>query len=212
MRRYLLCIVIAKLPYGTKSDLHHYHTLRFLPAPAPGRRHRLRLRSTQSLKLIGTTDNAALFVVDNDLDDLLGSLDGVGLVVHPFELFQGSTLRLDTDRQLASQSESQDLPEEVPHERFEAIPTDKDVDVLVAQVLQPDRSRKLVDESNSVDDDSRRSETLGPHGSLQSFRRDDPLQGGVGEGKDNVEEEVCGKCALSDRGDDVGALFGKERR
>lgn len=70
-----------------------------------------------------------------DLVSLEGSLDGVLLVVDPFELLQGSALGFDS--------------EEVPSSGLDAVPPDKDVGVLVADVSESDRSGELIDEADS---------------------------------------------------------------
>lgn len=70
-----------------------------------------------------------------DLVSLEGSLDGVLLVVNPFELLQGSALGFDS--------------EEVPSGGLHTVPPDKDVCVLVADVSESDRSSELIDEADS---------------------------------------------------------------
>jgi hypothetical protein len=70
-----------------------------------------------------------------DLVSLERSLDGVLLVVYPFELLQCPALRFHS--------------EEVPSGGLHTVPPDKDVGVLVPDVPESDRSSELVDESNS---------------------------------------------------------------
>lgn len=72
---------------------------------------------------------------DRELVGLERSLDGVLLVVDPFELLQRPAMRFDS--------------EQVPSGGLDAIPADKDVGVLVADVSESDRSGELVDKSDS---------------------------------------------------------------
>ena len=102
-----------------------------------------------------------------------------------------------------------DVPEEVPDDGLDNVPTNKDVDELVADVAEANGSRELVDETNGADNDARGSQTLGTHGGLESLAGDDALQGGIGEGEDDVEEEVGGQGTLRVRGDDVVSLTGQ---
>jgi len=82
------------------------------------------------------------------------------------------------------------IPEEIPHNGLDDIPADKDVDVLVADVAEGDRASKLVDETDAVDNDTRGGQTLGAHSGLEGLGRDDTLEGRVGEGIEDVEEEI----------------------
>lgn len=66
---------------------------------------------------------------------LEGSLDGVRLVVHPFELFQSPTLGFD--------------PEEVPRGGLDAVPSDENVRVFVADIPEGDGSGELIDEPDT---------------------------------------------------------------
>lgn len=123
---------------------------------------------------------------NDDLVDFERSLDGVGLVVDPFELFEGTSLRLDTVRvstvaQNSEVKEGKNIPEEVPHKRFDDIPSNKDKDVSVSGIIRmryrivksednlPDVSKSIrtgerVDESEGADNDTTGSETFGSSG------------------------------------------------
>jgi hypothetical protein len=70
-----------------------------------------------------------------DFISLERSLDGILLVVDPFELLQRPALRFNS--------------EEVPSGGLHTVPPDKDVGVLVADVSESDRSSELVDETDS---------------------------------------------------------------
>ncbi len=107
---------------------------------------------------------------------------------------------------------NRDVPEEVPDDGLDNVPADKDVDEFVANVAQTDGSSELVDETNGADNDARGGQALGAHGGLERLAGDDALQGGVGEGEDDVEEEVGGQGTLRVRGDDIVSLVGQSGR
>lgn len=92
-------------------------------------------------------------------------------------------------------------PKHIPHNSLHYVPTDKNVNVLVADVAERNGPAELVDEADGVDDDAGGGQALGARGGLEGLRGDDGLQRGVGEGEDDVEEEVGGERALG-----VGAL------
>lgn len=90
----------------------------------------------------------------------------------------------------------ENIPEKVPSDGLDKIPANEHKDVLVANVLESDGASKLVDEAHGVDDEAGKSETLATDGGLESLGGNDTLEGGVGEGEDDVEEEVSGQGAL----------------
>ena len=101
------------------------------------------------------------------------------------------------------------VPEEVPDDGLENIPANEDVNELVTDVAQTDGSGELVDEANGADDDAGCGQTLGTHGRLEGFGRNDTLQGRVGEGVDNIEEKVRSQRALFVRDLQVRGLVGE---
>lgn len=82
------------------------------------------------------------------------------------------------------------IPEEVPENDLEDIPTDEDPEVVGGDVAQTDGGGELGDETDGADKEARQGKTLGTSGSLQGFGGNDTLQRSVGEGEDNVEEVV----------------------
>lgn len=137
---------------------------------------------------------------------MLRSLDGLGLVVYPLELFEGSALGLDAERYIMlaimqRQEDDaqmwQDLPEEVPEDGLDDVPADEDENVSVANVAQRNGTAELVDEPEDSDDDARCGETLGAAVGIESLGRDDTLERRVGEGVNDVEQEVEGEGGLS---------------
>lgn len=83
-----------------------------------------------------------------------------------------------------------DIPEEVPENDLDDIPTDEDPEVIGGDVLETDGGGKLGDETDGADNEARQGKTLGTSGGLQGFGGNDTLQRSVGEGEDNVEEVV----------------------
>lgn len=144
--------------------------------------------------------------LDDDLFDFEGGLDGVGLVVDPFELLESTPLGFDTivERvsdlcaclRMSRERNTKNIPKEVPSDGLDKIPADKDKDVLVANVVESDGASELVDEAHSVNNEAGKGKTLAADGGLESLGGDDTLEGSVGEGEDDVEEEVSGQGTL----------------
>lgn len=132
-----------------------------------------------------------------------GSLDWVGLLVHPLQLFESTALRLDTEVNGVSIDKSSwaegnglvglkviNIPEHPPEEDLNEIPTDKDPEVVGGNVAETNGRGELTDETDGADHEAGQGQTLGTSGSLQSFSGDDTLQRSVGEGENDVEEVV----------------------
>lgn len=64
-------------------------------------------------------------------------------------------------------------------------------------ILQTDRAGVLADETDAADHETGQGETLGTGGGFEGFSRNDTLQGGIGEGEDEVEEVVEGDGGLA---------------
>jgi hypothetical protein len=64
--------------------------------------------------------------------------------------------------------------------RFDTIPTYEDVDIIVLDVLQSDRSTVCVDEADCVDDKSVHGHTLGSCRGFEAFHRIESLKWGIG--------------------------------
>lgn len=138
---------------------------------------------------------------DNDLVDLEGRLDWVRLTVDPLELLESSALRLDAKAvSIRERARGRHSPEEIPDDRLDNVPSNEHIDVLVSEVVLVESNwpSELIDETHGVDNDTRSSETLGAHGRFEGLGRDDTLKRRVGEGEDDVEQEVSGKRSLSD--------------
>ena len=65
-------------------------------------------------------------------------------------------------------------------------------------VLQGDRTRKHVDETENIDNDTVHSHTLRTSSCRQALDRVECLKWCVCERVDDVEEEVCGNCTTAD--------------
>lgn len=89
------------------------------------------------------------------------------------------------------------LPEEVPENGFDNVPTDEDPEIVGRDICHTDGGRKLTDKTDAANHEARERETLGTGRSLQGFCWDDTLEGGVGEREDDVEEVVESKSCLT---------------
>jgi hypothetical protein len=90
-----------------------------------------------------------------------------------------------------------DLPEEVPKDRLEHIPANKDPEIVRGNVLQTNRSGELADETDATDHEARQSQALGASSCFQGFSRDDTLEWGISERKNDVEKIVECKSSLA---------------
>jgi hypothetical protein len=129
--------------------------------------------------------------LDDDLVDFEWSFNGVGLVVDPFQLFQSSTLRLDTSYQYRLPTRRlDDLPKHVPKTWLDDIPSDEYVDVSITGLSAKDGeimpmdvpnvtkgvwTCKRIDESECTDDDTTSSKTFCSGGSLEGLDGDNTL-------------------------------------
>lgn len=89
------------------------------------------------------------------------------------------------------------LPEEVPEDGLDNVPADKDPEVVGRNVRETNGRSKLADETNAADHEAGQSQALGTSGCLQSFGRNDTLEGSVGEREDHVEKVVESKSSLA---------------
>ena len=104
------------------------------------------------------------------------------------------------------------VPEQPPRRGLDDIPADKDVDILVPDVMQSDGARELIDEAHGVDDEGAQRETLGTRRGFERLGRYHGLQRRVGETEDDIEEKVRRQRTLRVRRDDVVALCLESRR
>jgi len=99
------------------------------------------------------------------------------------EFFEGTSDSLDA--------------KEVPNNGFDNIPSDKDKDVFVSNVVEGDGSAVQVDEGEDADNNTVHTHTLGTSLGSQAFYGVEGLERSVGEGIDDVEEEVGSECSLT---------------
>jgi hypothetical protein len=97
--------------------------------------------------------------------------------------------------------------EEVPQERLNTIPTNKDEDVVVLDVSEGNWASERVDERDDIDNRLVSSHSFGTGVGLQTFDWVQCLQRRVCERVDKVEEEVSSKSALSEA--DVAQVTGQ---
>jgi hypothetical protein len=103
------------------------------------------------------------------------------------------------------------IPEQIPEHNLKQIPANEDPEVVGGNVAETDGRGKLADETDGADHEARKGQTLGTSGGLQSFSRDDTLQGSVGEREHDVEEVVESQGSLTLRLADGSGLSDGER-
>lgn len=100
-------------------------------------------------------------MLQHNLVQALRRFDRVGLLVYPLQLLQGSTLGLNTSGKLAGIFNVREgfavLPEEVPEDHLEEIPSDKDPKVVGRDGVQSDRGCEMTDETDGADHEARQS-------------------------------------------------------
>ena len=115
---------------------------------------------------------------------LLGSGNGVGLLVDPVELLERTTLGLDT--------------EEPPAQSLDEVPEDEEHDVVVANVGEGDRPGKEVDEAHGLRGNVAEGKTLGTHAGGEVLDSDGSLERGVDESAKDAKEDVDSDGTLTD--------------
>ena len=101
-----------------------------------------------------------------------------------------ASLLLDCVRAWPVREESYNEPEKVPEDGLDAVPAHEDPDVVQFDVLIGNRSAEGVDEAEGAGQEAIEGQALSTPGVVKGFNRDDTLQWGVGEGVDDIEEEV----------------------
>ncbi|CAG8643614.1 2892_t:CDS:2 [Acaulospora colombiana] len=113
-----------------------------------------------------------------------GGTDGIRSLEDGFEFFKGTADSFDA--------------KEVPEDGLDNVPSDEDEDVSVGNVLEGDGAGVQVDEGDQRDEDTVHGHTLGASLGGQALDGVEGLQRGIGEGVDDVEEEVGSQSTLSD--------------
>lgn len=135
-------------------------------------------------------------MLDGDGLELGGGTDWVGGLEDGFELFKSTADSFDA--------------KQVPEDGLADIPSDEDEDIVVLDVLESDGAGVQVDEGEQADDDTIHTHTLGTGFRSQALDGVKSLERSVGEGVDDVEEEVGGESTLTnfEVGDTYAGVLG----